>query len=222
MDRARANRSGFDRARVFGTSSAKMIVNRARTTVTMTSDRPSALPSSTPALRRTTFRPWARLTAAYAEAKKPMTVRPSCDTARNRPGSSRRRRTRRAPALPSSTSCSTRLRRTETSAISAATKNPSRRVSRTMIRMSRHRSGPGSSRGVRHARRRPRDCGSRIRAGIPTASLPAGTSRVTTAPAPVFASSPIVIGARSIVSTPEEDALADRRPVLASGRRSWP
>ena len=46
--------------------------------------------------------------------------------------------------------------------------------------------------------------GSRIRAGIPTASLPAGTSLVTTAPAPVRLSSPSVTGARSIVSTPRK------------------
>jgi hypothetical protein len=45
---------------------------------------------------------------------------------------------------------------------------------------------------------------SRIRAGTPTASLPAGTSRVTTAPAPVLAPSPMVTGARSIVSTPRK------------------
>ena len=44
--------------------------------------------------------------------------------------------------------------------------------------------------------------GSRIRAGTPTASLPAGTSFVTTAPAPVRAPSPISRGATSIVSTP--------------------
>src|SRR5204862_5091963 len=44
-------------------------------------------------------------------------------------------------------------------------------------------------------------CGSRIRAGTPTASLPAGTSRVTTAPAPVRAPSPISRGATTLVST---------------------
>ena len=44
--------------------------------------------------------------------------------------------------------------------------------------------------------------GSRIRAGTPTASLPAGTSRVTTAPAPVRAPSPMSRGATIIVSTP--------------------
>ena len=44
--------------------------------------------------------------------------------------------------------------------------------------------------------------GSRIRAGTPTASLPGGTSRVTTAPAPVLAPSPMIRGATIIVSTP--------------------
>ena len=50
--------------------------------------------------------------------------------------------------------------------------------------------------------RRVRTRGSRIRAGTPTASLPAGTSWVTTAPAPVLAPSPTSTGATSIVSTP--------------------
>ena len=44
--------------------------------------------------------------------------------------------------------------------------------------------------------------GSRMRAGTPTASLPAGTSRVTTAPAPVRAPAPMSRGATIIVSTP--------------------
>src|SRR6185437_151488 len=44
--------------------------------------------------------------------------------------------------------------------------------------------------------------GSRMRAGTPTASLPAGTSFVTTAPAPVRAPSPMSRGATIIVSTP--------------------
>ena len=63
--------------------------------------------------------------------------------------------------------------------------------------------------------------GSRMRAGTPTASLPAGTSRVTTAPAPVFAPSPTSTGATSIVSTPMKAAVADRRPVSCASRRSW-
>ena len=41
-----------------------------------------------------------------------------------------------------------------------------------------------------------------MRAGTPTASLPGGTSLVTTAPAPVRAPSPISRGATIIVSTP--------------------
>jgi hypothetical protein len=40
------------------------------------------------------------------------------------------------------------------------------------------------------------------RAGTPTTVLPAGTSRVTTLPAPVFAPGPTVTGALSMVSTP--------------------
>jgi len=45
------------------------------------------------------------------------------------------------------------------------------------------------------------------RAGIPTASIPGATSFVTTAPAPVTAPSPIVIGARSSVSEPMNASL---------------
>ena len=37
---------------------------------------------------------------------------------------------------------------------------------------------------------------------MPTTVLPAATSRVTTAPAPVLAPGPIVIGARRVASTP--------------------
>src|SRR5207237_507504 len=40
------------------------------------------------------------------------------------------------------------------------------------------------------------------RAGIPTATIPSGTSLVTTAPAPVVAPAPTVTGARSNVSEP--------------------
>ena len=61
--------------------------------------RRSAVPRSMPAPASDSASPSARLTAANAEARKPMTVRPSCETARNRPGSSSRRRTRRAPGL---------------------------------------------------------------------------------------------------------------------------
>ena len=43
---------------------------------------------------------------------------------------------------------------------------------------------------------------SMLRAGMPTTVLPGGTSRVTTAPAPVIAPSPITIGAMSIESEP--------------------
>src|SRR5688572_11631904 len=46
--------------------------------------------------------------------------------------------------------------------------------------------------------------GSRMRAGTPTASLPAGTSFVTTDPAPVRAPSPMLRGATIIVSTPRK------------------
>ncbi len=57
--------------------------------------------------------------------------------------------------------------------------------------------------------------GSRSRAGTPTASLPAGTSRLTTAPAPVRAPAPISTGAIEHRVHPDEGVLADRRPLLA-------
>ena len=153
-----ANRSLLARASDFGTSSANTIVNRARITVTTTRATKLAVPWSMPPLARVSARPSARLTAANAEARKPMTVRPSCDTARNRPGSSSSRRTRRAPGRPSSTSCSTRLRRIETSAISAATKKPSRIVRTTRNRIAaiglftRCRPRPVLARASRRAR----------------------------------------------------------------------
>ena len=57
-----------------------------------------------------------------------------------RPGSGRAeltsRLTRRAPRLPSSTSCSIRVRRTRTSEYSAATNRPLSRMSRAMMRIS--------------------------------------------------------------------------------------
>ena len=55
-DRAIANRSAFARARVFGTSSAKMIVNSARMTVTMISARPSRRPAVHPDAPRASAR----------------------------------------------------------------------------------------------------------------------------------------------------------------------
>ena len=100
--RTRANRSGWPSASVFGTSSPNTIVNSARRTVTSTSDTGDAVD---PMIGVSTLsRRVTRLTAAYAEAKKPRNVSPSWLTARNRPGSSSRRRTRRALRLPSSTS----------------------------------------------------------------------------------------------------------------------
>ena len=76
--RARTARCWRGRA-TSGTSSANTIVNRARITVTTTSATKLAVPRSMPAPASASARPSARLTAANAEARKPMTVRPSCD-----------------------------------------------------------------------------------------------------------------------------------------------
>ena len=156
--------------------------------------------------------PSTRLTAANAEARKPMKVMPSWMTARNRPGSPCRRRTRLAPRLPSSTSCSSRLRRTVTRAISAADEDAVEEDEhdddaeldgrRALIPAAR-RLAAGLGRG------------SRIRAGTPTASLPGGTSLVTTAPAPVLAPSPTVDRRDEHRVDAEERAVADRRVLLA-------
>ena len=73
-----------------------------------------------------------RLTAAYAEARKPRKVRPIWVTARKRPGCAIRPLTRFADRFPSSASCSMRVRRIVTRAISAATKTPSSTVRMTM------------------------------------------------------------------------------------------
>ena len=117
------------------------------------------------------------------------------------------------PAGPRRRAARSRLRRTETSAISAATKNPSSSVRRTMTRSSpigtftpmarplRVPAVSAAARGSGPARRR-RAC-------------PAGTSFVTTAPAPVFAPSPISTRRDEHRVDAEERPVADRRPVLA-------
>ena len=216
-----ANASGCARASVLGTSSPNTMVNSDSRIVTSSSAMTDAGPDSMPSPTRRSASATARLTPAKAEARNPMNVIASWMTARKRPGSDVRRRTRSAPRRPSSTSWSTRLRRSETSAISAATNTALSRTSRTMIPISSRvlpiRRGPlprGSGGRRLGLRVWLRVCcvasspdagigrGSRIRAGMPTASLPGGTSRVTTAPAPVLLSSPRVTGARSIVSTP--------------------
>ena len=77
-------------------------------------------------------------------------------------------------------------------------------MSESIQRLARRARRDGAGGCVPEARRARRVAarGSRIRAGTPTASLPGGTSWVTTAPAPVFAPSPTSTGATSIVSTP--------------------
>ena len=134
--RTSANRSGLASAIDFGISSAKTIVNSARMMVTATRAVPPAAAGSMPSRSSRPWRPSTRLTAANAEAKKPIIVSPIWATARNRPGSSMSLRTRRALGRPSSTSWSMRLRRTDTRAISAATKKPSRKVRKTRNRIS--------------------------------------------------------------------------------------
>ena len=59
------------------------------------------------------------------------------------------------------------------------------------------------------------------RAGTPTASLPAGTSRVTTAPAPVLRPLADLDRGDEHRVDADERAVADRRRVLAACRRSW-
>src|SRR5712691_8500798 len=210
-DSAIATRSALARARVFGTSSAKTIVNRASRTVTMTRAMPAALLPASGAsslLRLST-----RLTAAYADAKKPITVRPSCDTARNRPGSSSRRRTRRAPGLPSSTSCSTRLRRIDTRAISPATKKPSRSVKRTMTRSS------PTGRFTERSRGGPVGRGFMARLANPCRNTDGELPRRDVLRDDGAGAGPRIVADRERrpehrVDT-EEDPLADRRPMLA-------
>ena len=133
-----------------------------------------------------------------------------------------------APRRPSSTSWSTRLRRSETSAISAATKTAlssdeqdddpdlEERVAHQAGGSSRDGAGrraPGPAAAAAGRARSGRI--SRIRAGTPTASFPAGTSFVTTAPAPVFDVVAQGDGRPQHRVHAQEDALPDRRPVLA-------
>ena len=91
-------------------------------------------------------------------------------------------------------SCWSRLRRTVTSEISAATNTPLSRMSAAMMSSSRKEfhQVPDDGSGRR----------SRGRAGTPTTVVPGGTSWVTTEPAPVTLPSPMVTGARMMVSEP--------------------
>ena len=155
-----------------------------------------------------------------------MNVSPIWVTARNRPGCCMSRRTRRAEPLPSSTSCSTRVRRIVTSAISAATKTPSSSVRRTMTRI--WRTVPSAARrrlggaGRPPSGFRPAVAASAVAFVDPSVAPerrrpapPGGTSCVTTAPAPVFA--PVAHRHRRDEHRvdAEERALADRRGELA-------
>ena len=131
--RASENASGCASASDLGTSSPKTIVNSESRIVTVIRPMAPARSGDMPTDTSRSARRAARLTPAKADARKPMNVIASWMTARNRPGSLVRRRTRPAPRRPSSISWSTRLGRSETRAISAATKTPLRRTSRTMI-----------------------------------------------------------------------------------------
>jgi hypothetical protein len=131
-----AVRSGKASASAFGTSSPMTIEKSDTRIVTITSAIASALPFSHSTRAMSSASPFVSETAATAAERKPMKVIAIWMTARNRPGSATRRRTRAAPRRFSSTSWSRRLRRSETRAISAATKMPASRVSPMTIRIS--------------------------------------------------------------------------------------
>ena len=194
-----ATRSAWARPICLGTSSPKMIVKIVRRPVTTMraiapGDRPGAAPNAASQSRM----PSTRLTAANADARKPRKLIPIWMTARNRPGFSLRRWTRRAPPValvdellePAPTDRDQGDLGRREDPVEQDEDDDDGELE------DRRRSSGGSSRAAGLRR------GSRIRAGTPTASLPAGTSRVTTAPAPVRAPSPTSTGATSIVSTP--------------------
>ncbi len=193
-----ATRSAWARPICLGTSSPKTMVNRVSRTVTTMRARPFAVDGSTGRTEANQAPTSStRLTAAKAEARKPRKLMPIWMTARKRPGLALRRWTRTAFLLPSSTSCWRRLRRIVTRAISVAEKMPLSEHEdddQAEFQDGAAHEGASSPAGL--------DRISRIRAGTPTASLPAGTSRVTTEPAPVLAPAPMSRGATIIVSTP--------------------
>ncbi len=127
-----------------------------------------------------------------------MKVMASWSTARKRPGLLMSRSTRWAPLSPSSMSCWSRLRRTVTSEISAATKTPLSRMRNAM--MSSSPMAPISA--VSGVGCRPAAGWYGTRRDAHHRRVRAGTSWVTTDPAPVTAPSPMVTGARRMVSEP--------------------
>ena len=133
---ARAMRSGLARAKPFGINSPSTM----ETTETMKVTRRSAIVSAWSARKATPRSGSATtvtmLTAATAEASAPRKVIATWITARKRPGSRISRWARLARRSPDSASSSRRVRRTETKAISAPTKNPLMRISSRITRMS--------------------------------------------------------------------------------------
>ncbi len=147
-----ANRSGKFRARVLGTSSPAMIEVMAMSRVTrmnaivsaadwIGSQGMAAMASAMTALNAT---------APMAEARKPRKVIATWMVARKRCGSSTSRWAVRAPRRPSSASWSSRVRRTVSSAISAAANTPPTRIrTRTMRRSTNGLPVPAAPSGIR-------------------------------------------------------------------------
>ena len=197
-----------------GTSSPKMIVKIVRMPVTTNrAMAPAYGAQERDALERRSRDRRLRLTPAKAAARKPMKVMPIWMTARKRPGSVLSRRTRRAPRRPSSMSWSQ----------AALAERDEGHLGRREDRVEQDQDDDdadledGSAHAVGSSRSGSGGLarGSRIRAGTPTASLPAGTSRVTTDPAPVLAPSPDRDRARRASCRRRGSPVADGRLVLA-------
>ena len=164
--------------------------------------------------------------APTAEARKPRKVIAIWMVARKRLGSLVSRSATCADRLPSLTSWCSRWRLTVMRAISDAAKNPPIRIraatmarSRTQLSVIGRQASVGvaspPARGLSSAASRVRLRRSSIaRAGMPTTVLPAGTSRVTTAPAPVRAPGPMVTGCAQQRVDADEGAVADDGAVL--------
>ena len=131
-----AMRSGLARANPFGISSPSTIETTETIKVTKRSAIVSAWSAMSAMPRSGSATTVTMLTAATAEARAPRKVIATWITARKRPGSRMSTWARLARRSPASASSSRRVRRTETNAISAPTKNPLMRIKRRMIRMS--------------------------------------------------------------------------------------
>ena len=224
-DSVNANRSALARASVLGTSSAKTIVNRASTTVTSSSETPWAVPESIP-------EPASTVAELVGQAHRRERRGEEADERETELGDREEaaglvEQPLHAPGAraalldelldPAAADGDQGDLGGDEEPLEQRQEDDDEELARPG-RFTPAASGPRRSACAASASA---GSGSRIRAGTPTASLPGGTSFVTTAPAPVLAPAPISRGRDDHRVDADERPVADRRPVLAACRRSW-